>query len=275
MYIRATMSQEKSSPGRSSEERSREGGSPEGHSAEGQRSPEPERVAGRSKLREYVEALLVALIFLKFANAFVLQTFYIPSSSMEETLLVGDHLFVNRFIYGPGGALGNPFWLPARAVRRGDVVIFRSKENPAEDIVKRCIGLPGDRLEMVAKQLYLNGERLDESEYVVFSQPLHPRRDNFAPLTVPEGHYFCFGDNRDNSNDSRFWGALPAHLVKGRASAIYWSYEGASDHGNYRGLLSTVGENGPGLGNRLLGIVKLPIHFFADTRWGRTALLIR
>lgn len=228
----------------------------------------------RSKLREYLEALVIALIFLKFANAFVLQTFYIPSSSMEETLLVGDHLFVNRFIFGPSGSLGEASWLPARPVQRGDVVIFRSKENPAEDIVKRCIGLPGDRLEMIAKQLYLNGERLDESAYVVFRRPLDPHRDNFAPLTVPEGHYFCFGDNRDNSNDSRFWGPLPAHLVKGRASAIYWSYAASSSNGHYRGLLSTANGDG-GLGSRLLGILKLPVNFFVHTRWGRTGLLVR
>lgn len=235
----------------------------------------PEAAPGRGKLREYVEALLVALIFLKFANAFVLQTFYIPSSSMESTLLVGDHLFVNRFIYGPDEVFGYPSWLPARPVQRGDVVIFRSKENPSEDVVKRCIGLPGDELEMIAKKLYLDGEPLDETAYVKYIEPLVPARDELAPLVVPDDHYFCFGDNRDNSNDSRFWGPLPAQLVKGRASVIYWSYGAGSEGGVYRGLLSTAGEGGASLGSRVLGVLKLPVRLFQRSRWGRTGQLVR
>lgn len=228
-----------------------------------------------SKLREYAEALLIAVLFLKFANTFVIQTFYIPSSSMEETLLVGDHLFVNRFVYGPAASELERRLLPLRPVRRGDVVIFRSVEDPTVDVVKRCVGLPGDRVEVVDKQLYLDGERVEDASYTQHLDPRvfppHPalrselrRRDRFGPVTVPEDHYFFMGDNRDNSHDSRFWGPLPAHLVKGRASIIYWSNGGETPDGRWRGL-----------GDKLVHLVRTAAGFFTETRWGRTFLLVR
>lgn len=226
-----------------------------------------------SKLREYLEALLIAVIFLKFANTFVVQTFYIPSSSMEETLLVGDHLFVNRFIFGPAASALERRLLPSRPVRRGDVVIFRSVEDPTVDVVKRCVALPGDTVEIVAKRLYLNGELLDESDHVVYREPYSPGRDKFGPFVVPEGHYFLLGDNRDLSHDSRFWGALPAHYVEGRAVMIYWSYGEEEAYrepaGSRRG---EAAEPGGGLGGRLGRVAR---GFFTETRWGRTFHLIR
>lgn len=231
----------------------------------------------KSKGREYFEALLIAVVFLVFANTFVLQTFYIPSGSMEDTLLIGDHLFVNRFIYGPEGPLEGFPLLPARAVNRGDIVVFRSKQNPPEDVVKRCIGVPGDTVELDKRQLLLNGKAVDESAYVHFIRIPPPRgarpidilrandeRDNFGPLTVPEDSYFCLGDNRNNSLDSRFWGTLPAHLVKGRASLIYWSYGGETPDGTFRGM----GDSASRLARTLLG-------FFPNTRWERTGHLVR
>src|SRR5205807_5818158 len=112
----------------------------------------------RSVAREYLEALIIAAIFLQFANTFVVQTYYIPSGSMEDTLLVGDHLFVNRFIYGPAPSALERRLLPLRSVHRGDIVVFRSKENPRIDVVKRCIGLPGDSIQVVEKKLYVNGK---------------------------------------------------------------------------------------------------------------------
>src|SRR5947209_5591628 len=156
--------------------------------------------------REYLEALIIAAIFLQFANHFVLQTFYIPSGSMENTLLVGDHLFVNRFIYGPEPG-GLDKLLPARGVRRGDIVIFRSPENATIDIVKRCLGLPGDTIKAVNKQLYINGKAVHDASYAIHRDPIvlpnrdympNPR-DNFGPITVPPEQYFCMGDNRENS----------------------------------------------------------------------------
>jgi signal peptidase I len=229
----------------------------------------------RSVFREYLEALIIAAVFLQFANHFVLQTFYIPSGSMEDTLLVGDHLFVNRFIYGaePSG-LGKI--LPARGVHRGDIVIFRSPENPTIDVVKRCIGLPGDVISVVNKQLYINGKAVEDMAYAVHKDPnVYPNRaylpenyrtrDNFGPYTVPQGRYFCMGDNRDNSWDSRFWGSLPAEMLKGRALFIYWSYGGGtSETGNWQGV-----------GDKVKDLGRTAVGFLPDTRWRRTFRLIR
>src|SRR5262245_52671009 len=127
--------------------------------------------SGRSVYREYFEALLIAAIFLRFANTYVIQTFYIPSGSMENTLLVGDHLFVNRFIYGPAATALERKLLPLRPPRRGDIVVFRSPENPTIDVVKRCIGQPGDKIEVVDKQLYIGGKAVDDASYAVHKDP--------------------------------------------------------------------------------------------------------
>ena len=229
----------------------------------------------KSRWRETLEALLIAVIFLRFANTFVAQTFYIPSESMEDTLLVGDHLFVNRFIFGQDSLAKSLPFLPSRPVARGDIVIFRSVENPLLDVVKRCIGVPGDTIEVRAKELYLNGAQVDESAYVEHKLPgelgaqpgmrafVH-KRDNFGPFVVPADHYFCMGDNRDQSHDSRFWGPLPADRIKGRAFFIYWSYGGETSDGQWHGLgqkLSQLGRTGAG--------------FFTKSRWERTFRLIR
>lgn len=228
----------------------------------------------RSVAREYLEALIIAAVFLSFTNTFVVQSFYIPSGSMEQTLLVGDHLFVNRFIYGEGeGTLRG--LLPLRDVRRGDIVIFRSPENPQNVLVKRCIGLPGDTLEMVRKELRINGQRVEDGAYALHKDPAiytdQPfareqarRRDNFGPYVVPAGHYFCLGDNRDYSYDSRFWGPVPQHLVQGRAFLIYWSFGGQTPDGVWHGVGAKLRQ----LGNTAKG-------FFTKTRWSRTFRLIR
>ncbi len=228
----------------------------------------------RSVWREYLEALIIAAIFLLFTNTFVIQTFYIPSGSMEETLLVGDHLFVNRFIYGSTATGAEDQALPFREVRRGDIVVFRSPEDPKLDLVKRCIGVGGDTLEMIDQRLFVNGKPVDDSSYVVhkdrdrdpgtiFGDPNMGKRDNFGPIKVPPGEYFCMGDNRDNSYDSRFWGTVPAHLVKGRVLFIYWSYGGRTS----TGFEST--------GTKLRNLLDTALGFFTKTRWDRTFRLIR
>lgn len=224
--------------------------------------------------REYLEALLVAGLFLGFTNTFVLKTFYIPSGSMEDTLLVGDHLVVNRFIYG-----ASPGWarslLPMRPLERGDIVVFRSPEDPRIDLVKRCIALPGDTVEIVRKQLYINDQAVDDDLYTLHRDPQIGRRptafdyqrfkrDNLERFAVPERHYFCLGDNRDESYDSRYWGPVPAHFVKGRAFMIYWSYGG---EGTYE-MTSDLGEKVARLGRTALG-------FLTKTRWERTFELVR
>lgn len=221
------------------------------------------------QVRELAEALIIAGVFLWFANTFVVKTFYIPSASMEDTLLIGDHLFVNRFIYGPEpGLLGE--LLPARPVERGDIVIFRSPEDPRVDVVKRCVAVPGDVVEVRYKQLYINGQRVDDDAYVEHRDPEmggdrnRRRRDEMGAYRVPDDHYFCMGDNRDFSYDSRFWGPLPAHLVKGRASLIYWSYGGEVSDGSPQDVGSYVGRLARTLGG-----------FFTQTRWDRTFHMVR
>jgi signal peptidase I len=226
-----------------------------------------------SREREYLEALIIAAIFLQFANTFVVQTYYIPSGSMENTLLVGDHLFVNRFIYGPAPTAIERKLLPLRSARRGDIVVFRSKENLHTDIVKRCIGVPGDTIRVVDKQLFINGKAVDDSSYAVHKDPNHypsyyptqmAARDNFGPFTVPPASYFCMGDNRDNSWDSRFWQELPASYVLGRVFAIYWSYGGQTSDGTWHGLGAKIGD-----------LAKTAVGFLSKTRWERTFRLVR
>src|SRR4029079_5911728 len=125
----------------------------------------------RSVAREYLEALIIAAIFLRFTNTWVLQTFYIPSGSMEQTLLVGDHLFVNRFLYGPAPTALERKLLPLRDPQRGDIVIFRSPEHPTLDLVKRSGGTPGDTIQVVDKHLYINGKAVDDSAYAIHGDP--------------------------------------------------------------------------------------------------------
>lgn len=226
-------------------------------------------------LREYYEALLIAGIFLGFTNTFLVKTFYIPSESMVDTLLVGDHLFVNRYIFGPTPSAMSD-WMPNRDVRRGDVVIFRSPETPTTDLVKRCVGLPGDEIEVVDKQLHINGTEVEDSAYASHRDAdrifLNRRylsrqqrlRDNFGPLVVPEDHYFSLGDNRDFSYDSRYWGPVPRHYIKGRALMIYWSFGGETPDGRWGGWGRKVGQ----LGRTASG-------FLTKTRWRRSFHMIR
>ncbi len=232
-------------------------------------------VARRSTTREYLEALLIAALFLGFTNTFVIKTFFIPSGSMEETLLVGDHLFVNRFIFGDGAGGFAGGALPLREPKRGDIVVFRSPERPTVDLVKRLIGLPGDTIQVINKTLLVNGQRVDDATYVEhkdsrvfpslpFLDEQRRLRDNFGPITVADGHYFCMGDNRDYSYDSRFWGSVPARYLKGRAFLIYWSFGGGTSDGTWRGAGAKLRE----VANTLFG-------FVTETRWSRTFHLPR
>jgi signal peptidase I len=228
----------------------------------------------KSVLREYFEALLIAVIFATFARTYVVQAFKIPSGSMEENLLIGDHILVNKFVYGPAPSAFERAILPVREVRRGDVVVFKSPEDPTRDFIKRCVALPGDQVEIIGKKLFVNGEPIDETAYTYhtdhqtyprsrFSVPQHRYRDNFGPEIISAGRYFCLGDNRDNSNDSRFWGSVPEEMIKGRAVLIYWSYEsdGAPES---RGVVDKV---------RRIG--RVAMTFFPRTRWERTFDLVR
>ena len=184
----------------------------------------------RSVLREYIDAALWALVLTFLLRAFVIQAFRIPSASMENTLLIGDFLFVNKFEYGPKIPFTHIRLPGLRLPRRGDVIVFQFPQDLSKDFIKRCIATGGQTLEVREKNVFVDGTGLVEP-YAVHSDPsVRPRgydpRDFFGPFTVPPGEMFMMGDNRDNSNDSRFWGTLPMDLVKGRAMFLYWSWNG-------------------------------------------------
>ena len=186
----------------------------------------------KSVLREYFESLVIAVILAVFVRTFVFQAFKIPTGSMEKGLLVGDHLIVNKMISAPTLSSMERAVLPRRDIRRGDVIVFKYPVEPERDFIKRVIGLPGDRLELRRKQVFINGQPLDEP-YVQYLEPPPPEdarptddlRAWYGPVTVPERQYFMMGDNRDNSQDSRYWGFLPESYVKGKALFIYFSFE--------------------------------------------------
>ncbi|RME41438.1 MAG: signal peptidase I [Deltaproteobacteria bacterium] len=185
--------------------------------------------------REYGEALIVAAIMALFIRTFVVQAFKIPSGSMEDTLLVGDHLLVNKFIYGIQLPFSDDRYLAIRHPQRGDVIVFefpRDEGKPwleRRDFIKRVVGTPGDVVEVRDKTVYINGkawtipqERHKEQGIL---GPQYGPRDNMKPVKVPEGHYFVMGDNRDRSYDSRFWGFVPEEKIKGLAFIKYWSWD--------------------------------------------------
>jgi signal peptidase I len=186
----------------------------------------------KSVAREYFESLVIAVLLALFVRTWVFQAFKIPTGSMEPGLLVGDHLIVNKMIFAPTlGGLERAM-APTRSVRRGDIVVFKYPEDPDRDFIKRVIGLPGETLELRRKVVHINGEPLDEA-YIKYLQPplsggsarTDDRREAYGPVTVPPGQYFMMGDNRDNSEDSRYWGFLPETYVKGQALFIYFSFE--------------------------------------------------
>ena len=180
-------------------------------------------------LLEYLEALAVALILAFVIRTFVVQAFKIPSGSMLDTLLIGDHLLVNKFLYGTRIPFTDKVIMPLEDPQRGDVIVFEFPEDTSKDFIKRIIGVPGDVVEMKDKALYRNGEKLVES-YIKHTDPnAQQRRDNFGPITVPAGKYFVLGDNRDESYDSRFWGFVDKEKIRGKAWVIYWSWDGPSE----------------------------------------------
>ena len=189
----------------------------------------------KSTAREYFESMCVAVILALFVRTFVVQAFKIPTGSMENNLLIGDHLLVNKLVFAPTMSAFERAILPADPIQRGDIIVFKYPEDPARDFIKRVIGLPGDTIEMRNKKIYLNGKPLDEP-YVHFLYPPvegdsnapdiedGDRREGFPLMTVPADKYFMMGDNRDNSQDSRWWGFLDRDHVKGKALFVYFSF---------------------------------------------------
>ena len=198
----------------------------------------------KSVPREYFESLAIAVILALFVRTWVFQAFKIPTGSMERNLLIGDHLIVNKMIFSPAATGLERAVMPARPIRRGEVVVFKYPKEPERDFVKRVVGLPGDTLELHRKTVYINGQPLTEP-YVQFldapSTGGPPRtddvREEYGPVTVPPNQYFMMGDNRDNSEDSRYWGFMPASYVKGKALFIYYSFE---DNGSLASILKAT-----------------------------------
>jgi signal peptidase I len=216
----------------------------------------------KSTVREYFESIVIAVILALFVRTWAVQAFKIPTGSMENNLLIGDHLLVNKFVFGPTRPQVEKKFLPVREPRRGDIVVFKYPDEPERDFIKRVIGLPGETLELRNKKVYVNGQPLDEP-YVHFLEPASTSqevtsfdvRERYGPVRVPGDQYFVMGDNRDNSQDSRYWGFLPRSYIKGRALMIYWSYDAGPDQYSQDGTIT-----------RLVSVIT---HFFTRTRWER------
>jgi signal peptidase I len=261
-------------------------------------TPEPEakpKGPPKSVWREYFESAVVTVIMALFGMTFVVQAVKVPTGSMQNTITIGDHLLVNKFVFAPGESL--PF-LPQREIRRGDIIVFKypgNKYDPRRDdrpdnkpittnYVKRVIGLPGDRLRMEGRTLVVNDQPLPEHQlealdnndkaplkiinaparkpgesydvyynpdFVEEEYPIFKLEGDGREIKIPAGHYFVMGDNRNNSEDSRYWGFVPRELVIGRAMFVYWSYDESAPQGNFL------------------------IDFFTNTRWSRTGTMVK
>ncbi len=232
--------------------------------------------------REYFELIVETLIYVFFVNTFLLQSFVIPTASMENTLLIGDHLLVSKVAYSNAIGKLDGLLLPQVPIRRGMVVTFKAPPDMEKEYVKRVIGMPGDRLRIHDKKVFINGQPLAETytqfksldygaefpprnQYEWYFQfPFNLRNsqvndDGAIEYVVPPRHYFCMGDNRDNSFDSRFWGPVPFEYIVGKPWRIYWSYE--SDTEEYLT---------PGLIYKIKDIALTVVRFFSHTRWNRT-----
>jgi signal peptidase I len=238
--------------------------------------------------RNGISEWAVTILLLLFGTTTLVQAFVIPTGSMEDTLLIGDHLLVDKLAYAPSGPISK-YVLPYETPKHGDIIVFRYPVDISQTFVKRVIGVPGDHLKMVNRIIYRNGIQLNEP-YVYHKFPYDPSRDNFpgeptafadaayaqrqrdmlenhvvnGEVVVPPDSYFAMGDNRDNSLDSRYWGFVPRDNIIGKPLLIYWSYKA-----------STEDLAGNTVGSLLSHFVDLGEHFFTRTRWSRTLRVIR
>jgi signal peptidase I len=240
----------------------------------------------RAQWPSSLQSLLSTIVIAVFVIVFVVQAFQIPSESMENTLLIGDYLLVDKLRYGGAGTWN--YVMPYRSVHRGDIIVFRYPLNPTQHFVKRVVGVPGDRVRLINRQVYVNGRALHEN-YVLHSSPVHDVfRDEFprlnlpvpgldgawwlqmkklvedGELIVPEGSYFVLGDNRDESSDSRYWGFVPRENIIGRPLLIYWSLRSIDEDMQ---VAATPGD-------KLYHFAYAVSHLFRITRWDRTFRLI-
>ncbi|MDA8433903.1 MAG: signal peptidase I [Nitrospiraceae bacterium] len=206
-------------------------------------SAAPPATAKKSVLRDYLESIAFAIVIALVLRTFVVQAFKIPSGSMENTLAVGDYILVNKFIYGIELPFTDRHLFPLRSPKRGDIAVFEYPEDPSRDFVKRVIGVPGDRIQIVDKKVFINGTRYVNPHEIhkdsaVIAAGVN-QRDNTGVITVPPASYFMMGDNRDQSYDSRFWGFVRIGRIKGLAFVKYWSWdtEGSRVRWDYIGRL--------------------------------------
>lgn len=231
--------------------------------------------------RDFVSEWTVTILILLFGTTTLMQTFVVPTSSMERTVLVGDHMIVDKLSYAPPGSLSGKL-LPYTPIQRGDIIVFRWPVDPRQNYVKRVVGLPGDRIKVVNKELYLNGRKLVEPYTQHIDMRFDPYRDNFpsdpfgqvsesglkmlgenvvnGEVVVPPGNYFAMGDNRDNSLDSRYWGFVPRENIIGKPFVIFWSYDAET-----KDLVDFTVDH----------FKDLALNFFTKTRWERTLKLVR
>ena len=266
-----------------------EGPPPAGGSEAAAAADSRDRAVEKGILRDYFETIVICVIFVVFARAFVFQQSKIPTGSMIPTLLIGDYIMVNKFMYAPTVNGLETSLLPIRDIRRGDIIVFKYPEEPEKDYIKRVIGLPGEFIEMRNKTVHINGVPLEEpykahegemkpeswakireGEEPLSSAEFIPRNwpnasgVNFGPVLIPEGHYFCMGDNRDNSRDSRSWGTVPRENVKGKAFIIWWSFSGEENDHIRTGLVE-----------RARSIAYKAIYFIPKSRFSRCLDFIR
>jgi signal peptidase I len=251
--------------------------------AEVKTPPPPPPVTKADQPRGFIAEWTVTIILLLFGTTTLVQAFVIPTGSMEDTLLIGDHLLVDKMAYAPPGPVSK-YVLPYEHVKRGDIIVFRYPIDIRQTFVKRCMGVPGDHIKLVNKQVYLNGKKLNEPYVYHKTEYIEAYRDNFpsepdvhvyepaqdmldhhvvnGEVVVPPDSFFAMGDNRDSSLDSRYWGFVPRENIIGKPLIIYWSYDAPTE------ALSdpTIGVD---------HLVDLMEHFFTKTRWSRTFRLVR
>lgn len=198
----------------------------------------------KSKWIEYAEAIIIAVLVAFFIRTFVVQAFKIPSGSMKPTLQIGDHLLVNKFIYGVKIPFVRKTLIPIGEPQRGDVIVFIYPEDRSKDFIKRVIGIPGDTIEIRNKKIYLNGLPYNDTHGIYSDDFIIPGsiqpRDNFGPFKVPKDTLFTMGDNRDQSYDSRFWGAVEMKDVLGKAMIIYWSWNSEESNVRWSRLFGSI-----------------------------------
>lgn len=199
-------------------------------SPQGTLSPvQPELVKKKGLIREYAESIAIAILLALVIRTYLVQAFKIPSGSMEDTLAIGDHLLVSKFMYGTKIPFVDKRVLTIRDPRQGDVIVFEYPEDPSKDFIKRVVGVPGDVVEGKEKKVYVNGKLYDNPHEVHKEKDTIPKemnpRDTFGPITVPSDSYFVMGDNRDRSYDSRFWKFVRRDQIKGLAFIKYWSWD--------------------------------------------------